>query len=115
MLYDLILFQKLYDFLVWLHPVLGKFPKNQKFVLAQRIENKALDILNSVIWANAETDKTRYLKRAGIELDELRILIRLSKDFRLISSKQYEVSAEKMNEIGKILYGYAGRFSKATG
>lgn len=112
MLQDLILFQKIYDFLLWLHPVLVKFPQTQRFVLAQRIENKVLDILNSVIWANAEKDKVAYLKKASVDVDELRILIRLAKDLRFMTLKQYEICAEKINEIGKILSGYAGKFSK---
>jgi len=40
------------------------------------------------------------------ELDKLRILLRLSKDLRFISIKQYIYAAEKVNEMGKILSGW---------
>lgn len=112
MLDDLIIYQKTYDFLLWLYPIVNKFPKNQKFVLAQRIETKTLDILNSIIWANMERDKIPFLKKASVQLDELRILIRLANNLRFLNLKQYQAAAEKLNEIGKILFGFAKSFSK---
>jgi len=111
MLDDLIIYQKAYDFALWLHPVVNRFPKNQRFVLGQRIENKILDIIHSMIVANAMRDKSETLQQASVELDELRILIRLSKDLHFVNIKQYGTAAEKMNEMGKLLYGWAGKFS----
>jgi hypothetical protein len=114
MLDDLIIYQKTYDFLLWLHPVINKFPKSQRFVLGQRIENKTLDFLHSMIVANAERDKFATLKQASVELDELRILIRLATDLHFVNVKQYGVAAEKMNEIGKLLYGWINKFSRVA-
>lgn len=112
MLDDLIIYQKTYDFLLWLHPVVNKFPKSQRFVLGQRIENKALDLIHSIIVANAERDKSATLKQASVELDELRILIRLAKDLHFVSVKQYGIAAEKLNEIGRLLSGWLNKFSR---
>jgi four helix bundle protein len=111
MLNDLIIFQKTYDLLLWLYPIINKFPKSQRFVLGQRLENKMLDILGSIVKANAERDKIPVLKKASVELDEFRILTRLAKDLRLVSIKQYEIAADKINEIGKLLCGWTNRFS----
>ncbi len=112
MLGDLIIFQKIYDFLLWLHPVVNKFPKSQRFVLGQRIENKTLDLLHSIVVANSERDKSIMLGRASVELDELRILVRLSKDLRFVNIGQYGVAAEKLNEIGRLLSGWTAKFSR---
>ena len=114
MLDDLIIYQKTYDFILWLHPVVNKFPKSQRFVLGQRVENKTLDLIHSVIVANAERDKFAILKQASVELDELRILVRLSKDLHFVNVKQYGVAAEKMNEIGRLLSGWTAKFSRPT-
>jgi hypothetical protein len=54
------------------------------------------------------------LQQASIELDELRILIRLSKDLHFVNVKQYGVAAEKMNEIGRLLSGWMNRFSRSA-
>jgi four helix bundle protein len=112
MLTDLIIYQKTYDFMLWLHPIVNKFPKSQRFILGQRIENKTLDIVHSIIEANAERNKSAALARASWELDELRTLIRLAKDLRFVNLRQYEMAAERMNEIGKLLYGWASRFPR---
>ncbi|MHB8579172.1 MAG: diversity-generating retroelement protein Avd [Ignavibacteriaceae bacterium] len=114
MLDDLIIYQKTCDLLLWLHPVVNKFPKTQRFVLGQRIENKTLDLIHSMIVANAERDKSATLKQASVELDELRILIRLSKDLHFVNIKQYGVAAEKMNEIGRLLSGWINKFSRTA-
>lgn len=114
MLSDLIIFQKAYDFLLYLYPVVQKFPKNQRFVLGQRIENKTLDIIGSIIKANLERDKLHTLNKISIELDELRILIRLAKDLHFISVHQYGILAEKMNELGRLLSGWIKRFSSGA-
>ena len=111
MLDDLVIYQKTYDFMLWLHPVVNKFPKNQRFVLGQKIENKTLDLIHSMIVANALRDKSAALRQASAELDELRILIRLSKDLHFVNVKQYGVAAEKMNEMGRLLFGWTAKFS----
>ncbi len=77
MLDDLAIYQKTYDFMLWLHPVVNKFPKSQRFVLGQRIENKTIDLIHAFIVANAAREKYALLAAASVNLDELRILVRL--------------------------------------
>jgi len=104
----LILFQKSYDFLLWLYPLINRLPKHHRAVLGRQIEELGLSILLHILSANI----ARGIKRKAIqlliseELDKLRILIRLTKDLRFISIKQYTYAAEKVNEIGKILSGW---------
>ena len=106
MFQDLSIFEKTYELILWLYPTINKFPKNQRFVLGQRIENAILEILEKIIEANQERNKIPHLKKISVELDKLRILIRLSKDLRFISVRQYGFAAGKMNEIGKMLGGW---------
>jgi len=104
----LVLFQKSYDFLLWLYPLVSRLPKHHRAVLGRQIEELGLSILLHILSANI----ARGIKRKAIqlliseELDKLRILIRLTKDLRFISIKQYTYAAEKVNEIGKILSGW---------
>jgi len=106
MLQDLSIFEKTYELILWLYPTVNKFPKSQRFVLGQRVENAILKIFEGIIEANQEREKTPYLKMISVELDKLRILIRLSKDLKFISVKQYEFACGKINEIGKMLGGW---------
>jgi len=63
MFQDLVIFQKVYDLILWLYPAVNKFPKSQRFVLGQQIENTVLEILKGIIQANQERNKLPYLKQ----------------------------------------------------
>ena len=112
MIDDLIIYQKTYDLILWIFPIVNKFPKKQRFVLGQQIENELLEIIKDIILANNERNKTEILKRISIRLDTLRTLIRLAKDLRFLSIKHYENAAIKMNEIGKLLSGWTKKFAQ---
>ena len=106
MFQNLPIFEKTYELILWLYLTVNKFPKSQRFVLGQQIEKTFLEILGGIIQTNQEKNKLPYLKKISVELDKLRILIRLSKDLKFISIRQYEFVAEKINEIGKMLGGW---------
>jgi hypothetical protein len=46
-----------YRFLVWLVPALSKFRKDQKFILGDRIQGLAQEVLESLIEANYSRDR----------------------------------------------------------
>ncbi len=106
MLDQLVIFEKTYQLILWLYPAVRKFPKAQRFVLGQQIENTALEILRGIIRANTEREKLPHLKRVSVDLDTLRILLRLSKDLEFLSVRQYGFAAERVNEVGKLLGGW---------
>jgi hypothetical protein len=112
MLDDLIIYQKTYDLILWFFPIINKFPKKQRFVLGQQIENELLEIIKDIILANNERNKTEILKRISVRLDTLRILVRLAKDLRFLNIKHYENAAVKMNEIGRLLSGWMKKFAQ---
>ena len=43
--------EAMYQFLLWLIPAVEKFPRAQKFLLGDRIQNAALDVLERLIEA----------------------------------------------------------------
>ena len=102
----LLIFQKTYEYAVWLYFLLNRLPRNHRPILGQQIHSLALAILVGVVDANTERDvQQRKLLQMKISrnLDTLRILIRLTKDVKLMSIKQYAFAADKMNEIGRML------------
>lgn len=103
MLKDLVAYQKLYDLIVYMYPIINKFPKEQRFVLGQRFENKLFDILNIIIEANlCNGPRDKYYKQMSLEFDVLFHYIRLSKDLVFISIRQYLQISEKTNEVAMI-------------
>ncbi len=110
MLQDMKVFVKTYELLQWLYPTVNRFPKSQKFTLGQKIENAALGVLEGLIVSNAEIDKTASLKRTSVELEKLRVFIRLARDSKFVSLGQYEYASLMIDEIGRLLGGLCRRF-----
>ena len=104
----LIIFQKIYDFLLWLYPLINRIPKSHRLILGRSMEEEGIKILLLSTEANKLKDNSRKIiqQQMSDELDKLRILIRLTKDLHFMSIAQYQHAAEKINEIGKILYGW---------
>ena len=69
-----------YRFVVWLVPTLERFPRSQKFLLGDRIQHTALDILERLIEATYTRRRGSHLTLANIGLEKLRFLCRLARD-----------------------------------
>ncbi len=104
--YTVTIYTKTYDLLAWLFPLTAKFPKEQRFVLAQRLIDAATELYELLITARrtkpAEA-RREILAQADVRLEQLRLYFRLSKDLKLISIPQYEQSAQRTDEIGRLL------------
>ena len=111
MIEDMKIFNKTYEFIKWLHMLLNKFPKSEKYTMAQKMENTVLSFLESIIQSNNDFDKKESLRKAIIELDKLRIFFRLSKDLQFISFSQYEFGSKQINEIGRMLGGWYKKYN----
>ena len=93
--------------LLYIVPVLEKFPRSQKFLLADRIEVKTLDLLELLVQAYycKREEKVSFLEKANLQLEILRFLIRLSHDSQCLNHQKYGQVSEKINEIGKMVGG----------
>lgn len=97
---------KLYDVILWLMGRVEKFPRSQKFTLGDRIVNISLDILDLLIEATYTRDRLALLRKANVQLEKLRYLIRICHDLKLLSAKQYAYVSNEINEAGKLLGGW---------
>jgi hypothetical protein len=106
---------KLQDLLVYLIPQLNKFPRDQKFVLGDRIETKLLDVQEFCLRAYYSRDKRGHLLEANLQLEVARHLVRLANALKLFSNHTYGVLAEKMDEVGRMIGGWLKSVSGARG
>ncbi len=98
--------EAMYQFLLWLLPAVDKFPRNRKFVLGERIETTALDVLDSLIAATYTRGRDRMLLDANLGLERLRFFMRLSHDMRLLDNQRYEHAARSIDDIGRMVGGW---------
>jgi hypothetical protein len=97
---------KLYDLILWIIPKLEKYPRTQKFLLADRIESLMLDILELLIDAAYSKNKNIPLRSANLKFEKLRYMIRLSKDLKFINIKSYEFAARSIDVVGSSIGGW---------
>jgi len=103
---ELIIYQKHYDLMVYSFPIIGRFPKDQRFVLGQQIENQMLEIGKMIVHANKLKQKRGKLYDIDIELEKLRFLIRIAKDLKILTISKYGHHCERLDEIGRLLGGW---------
>jgi hypothetical protein len=97
---------KTYDLLTWTIPQLKKFPRDQRFLLGDRIESHLLDILELLLSAHYSKEKRDFLTKANLKLDILRFLFRLSFDMAYLSKKGYEYISMHLDEVGRMTGGW---------
>jgi len=113
MIQDLIIFQKTYDFLLWLKPVTQKFAKAHKYGLGIEMEKETVVLLKKIIEANLSRNKKEELiEETLVGYEIIRTLVRLSKDYKQISVRQYEFASKNLVEIGNLLGGWRRKFNK---
>ena len=100
------IFAKTSNFLLWLLQHTEKFPKGERFRLTKRIEDAAFDFYEVLIRAVKSGNKKRLLLAADLELDKLRLYLRLAHSRKLTDNAQYLFAAEALTEIGKLLGGW---------
>ncbi len=95
-----------YDFTKWLLNKTEKFPKKVRFTFTNRVDNNALETLMLLVDARYNKEKKDRLKEINMNLEKLRILIRMSNDLGYIENKGYEYASKKINETGRMIGGW---------
>ena len=93
-------------FLVWLVPAVEGFPRSQKFMLGDRIQSTALDVLERLIEATYSRARDSAIAEANLGLEKLRILMRLAKELRHLDARRYEHAARAIDEVGRMVGGW---------
>ena len=105
---------KTYDFLLWLIPLTLKFPKSQRFLLAERLSGMALDFYDLIIAAVQQPQgQAQKLDEADRLLTKIRLYVRLSHDLECLSLGQYEHAARLIDELGRLIGGWKRKDSRA--
>ncbi len=104
-----------YQFLLWLIPTVERFPKSQKFLLGDRIQTIAVEVLEALVAATYSRDRLGHLARANLGLEKLRLLLRLCVGLRHLDYKRQEHAARQIDEIGRMIGGWRKAHSAASG
>ena len=103
------------QFLLWMMPTVEKFPRSQKFLLGDRIQTTALDVLEALIEATYTRDRRGHLARANLGLEKLRHFFRLAVELRHVDDRRYEHAARSLDEIGRLVGAWAKSLAAHNG
>jgi hypothetical protein len=96
-----------YDLLVQITTITRSFPKDFKHSLAAKLREEAVDLVVFIYKANASRD-TRA-GHVGLILERMQVielLLRLSKDMRLISTGQFSSTVLLTDAVGRQAQGW---------
>jgi len=97
------IFTKVYELQIWLAKETLLFPKSYRFTLAASIQNEGLELLKCLIAARNNLEKSQNLKRTDVQLETLKILLRIAQETKCLSFKKYEHGVKLLEEIGRLL------------
>lgn len=88
---EYLIFPKTHDVILWLLQATQNFPRSQRFVMAQRVQEAALDFYDLLILARKTpaAERPAVLIRADVKLETLRLHLRLCQELRLLTPGQY--------------------------
>jgi hypothetical protein len=100
------IFAKLFDFTAWVIPLTLKFPRQQRFVVADALQRVTLGAHEAAIRAGHAKEPAiigRELDDMALHLTLIRFYLRLAVKLALITVKQLEYASECLAEIGRLL------------
>ncbi len=105
---DIPIFKKTYDLYRVFYSYRLDVAKQDRYTLWQRCEDGLLALIEHILFASQSNakDKLPVLEKASVQLNVLRVLVRLMKDVKAIDNKKYIAIESGMDEIGRMLGGW---------
>ena len=93
-------------FLGWLLDQTAKFPRDVRHTLTNRIDNLALDVYEGIVEARYTRERHSILRRANLNLEKLRLLLRLAHTRRHLSHGAHERAQREIDTAGRMIGGW---------
>jgi len=98
--------EEYYSLILWFLPKLKNLPKEQRHLLADRIEMRLLETLELLTKATYGAGQVEGIKTVSMHFEQLRCLVMLCKDLKYIPIKQYDHFVTKTVEIERMVGDY---------
>lgn len=95
--------KKIEEMIMYLHVMVRHFPKEEKFVLAERIRNLGYEIYELAITVNKRFYKKTTISEMNVKHELLRRMVHLAYKLRYIDNQKFRVSQQHINDVGKML------------
>ena len=93
-------------FVGWLLQRTEKFPKRMAFTFRSRIDGLALDVVERLVEARYQKDRQGPLTRINLDLEKLRLLLRLAHEQRALDPKSLAYACAELDSAGRMIGGW---------
>ncbi len=102
------------DYMAYIIEMLIKLPRTEKFSIGTDFKQVMYTCLEDIMYINKLDVKYRlnYLNKIDAKLNVQRILLRIMKKYGWIDLKKFNVSMQKIYELGKVLGGLIKYYAK---
>jgi hypothetical protein len=100
---ELIMITKTYYMILWSCRHTGRFPRQHRFVLGERLERRLYDLLETLLQARYTKDRQPLLHQANLHLEVLRFHVRLAHDLQCLRTNSYGFACRALQEIGAMV------------
>jgi four helix bundle protein len=108
---ELDIFKTAYDLTLHIFRFYEKMPRTYRYTIGERMSKDALELLLDIYKANSfKEERVSHLQDAQTYTEEVRLLLRISKDLQLLATSRFMVYSEMIESISKQLY----RWKEAT-
>lgn len=114
---EFIIHTKMLSVSLWLFEKVNTFPKKQRFILGQQLENSALNCLRFIIEANNARNAVATLVKLdalNVELEVLRSLLRVAYELHFLTGDSLGFIVGEIDQVGKMRGGWAKRYSRSN-
>jgi four helix bundle protein len=102
---ELEVFKTSYDLTLHLFRFTEKMQRTFKYTIGERLCNHSIEMLLNVYRANSyKNDRIDHLQNAQVNVEEIRLLMRISKDLEILPIKRFAVLSEMVESISKQVY-----------
>lgn len=106
---NLKIYQKYLELIYYSNDIVRKYPKSENFTLVQEIKNSLYVGLRNLMYAIKsynKHDKLKYLNEFDINLNLLKVHVRLSNKYKYISTQNYQAWSTLITDICNMLGGW---------
>ena len=106
---NLKIYQKYLELIYYSNDIVRKYPKSERFSLVNEIKNSLYVGLRNLMYSIKsynKQDKLKYLNEFDINLNLLKVLIRLSYKYQFINMQNYQSWSNLLTDICNMLGGW---------
>ncbi len=106
-LYDqLPVYRASYDLLVSIFDFSRNFTREYKYTIGEKLKSETVDLITHIYRANSRQEKRPVIQQARENVEVIRLYMRLLRDLKQVSIRQFVDINEKIEDVSRQLTGW---------